>query len=577
MSKLGYIYSSYGKQFNIGIANTYGVNVLSGSNLPKNSLIISSPLDKSENDIGIYSLFAVDNEGKAVRLTYTIQEGNGIKYENDTIKLSIDDNYLSSTYNILTSKISYLLDLNTVEVNNNKLSINVDSLDKISSTNLGVFKVDNNTVKISGDTIYINTSALDKSNNISNTSGIGIGDGETIEANNGEFSVNIEGLETVNENTPGLVFTTSEKINIEDGIISVVTENLDKSSINTFGICTPDGNTITSNNGILSVNTSNLDKGNSASFGIIKYNEESILNNDDSLEVKEYDNLFNSINYIQDSIKEINQNIEDIKYLLDNYGFGVQKPLIFKFYCATLLSGVLEYPEYKEDPEEMPTQLINVEFIINTNCPFNISIEFIDNVEPQVTLYEINYGDIVINQGNAGLSMHYQTTEEKDIPLKFSFLCKNYFSDNDKEYSNNTNINIKVSYDNDATVYREVIYTIVRFNSNYTDSINLTENYSDYIANKETEVDDNFSEVQDTPFQLLASPITFTSFPIESRISVTGHENREIHWYNVNSSNELTTELENGDELTVYDENGQAVSSVRAIFNNGKITLNKVE
>ena len=45
------------------------------------SLIISSPLDKSENDIGIYSLFAVDNDGKAVRLTYTIQEGNGI---NDT-------------------------------------------------------------------------------------------------------------------------------------------------------------------------------------------------------------------------------------------------------------------------------------------------------------------------------------------------------------------------------------------------------------------------------------------------------------------------------------------------------------
>lgn len=576
MSKLGYIYSSYGKQFNIGIANTYGVNVLSGSNLPKNSIIISSPLDKSENDIGIYSLFAVDDEGKAVRLTYTLQEGNGIKYENDTIRLSIDENYLSSTYNILSSNISYLLDLNTIEINNNRLSINVDSLDKISSNNIGVFKIDNNTVKISGDTIYIDTSSLDKANNISEINGIGIGDGKTIFANNGEFSVDIDGLDNVTENSPGLVFTTSNKINIEDGIISISTENLDKSSTNNYGTCTPDGNTIISNDGVLSVNTSNLTKGDSSNYGIIKYNEESIQSNNESIEVKEYDNLFNSVDTIQDSIEEINQNIDDIKYLLDNYGFGVQKPLIFKFYCATLLSGVLEYPEYKEDPEEMPTQLINVEFIINTNCPFNISIEFIDNVEPQITLYEINYGDIVINQGNAGLSIHYQTTEEKDIPLKFSFLCKNYFSDDDKEYSSNTNINIRVSYDNDATVYREVIYTIVRFNSNYTDSINLTENYSDYIANKDIS-DNDEGEIEDTEFVISSSPINFTQFPIEARIAVTGNENREVIWYSASSSGELLDELDDGEELTVYDENNNIVNNVKAIFNNGIITLNKSE
>lgn len=576
MSKLGYIYSSYGKQFNIGIANTYGVNVLSGSNLPKNSIIISSPLDKSENDIGIYSLFAVDDEGKSVRLTYTLQEGNGIKYENDTIRLSIDENYLSSTYNILSSNISYLLDLNTIEVNNNRLSINVDSLDKISSNNIGVFKIDNNTVKISGDTIYINTSSLDKANNVSEINGIGIGDGKTIFANNGEFSVDIDGLDNVTENSPGLVFTTSNKINIEDGIISISTENLNKSSTNNYGTCTPDGNTIISNDGVLSVNTSNLTKGDSLNYGIIKYNEESIQSNNESIEVKEYDNLFNSVDTIQDSIEEINQNIDDIKYLLDNYGFGVQKPLIFKFYCATLLSGVLEYPEYKEDSEEMPTQLINVEFIINTNCPFNISMEFIDNVEPQITLYEINYGDIVINQGNAGLSIHYQTTEEKDIPLKFSFLCKNYFSDDDKEYSSNTNINIRVSYDNDATVYREVIYTIVRFNSNYTDSINLTENYSDYIANKDTS-DNDEGEIEDTEFVISSSPINFTQFPIEARIAVTGHENREVLWYSASSSGELLSKLDDGEELTVYDENNNIVNNVKAIFNNGIITLNKSE
>ena len=53
MSQLGYIYSSYGKHFNIGIANTYGENVLTGSNLPKNSIIISSPIDRDNEDLGI--------------------------------------------------------------------------------------------------------------------------------------------------------------------------------------------------------------------------------------------------------------------------------------------------------------------------------------------------------------------------------------------------------------------------------------------------------------------------------------------------------------------------------------------
>ena len=506
MSKLGDIYSNYGKHFNIGIANTYGENVLTGSNLPKNSLIISAPIDKEGEDIGLYSLFATDSEGSPVRLTYVIQEGNGLKYEDDRIYLSINDDYITSYHNTLGANVSYLIDLDTINIKNNLLTINVDALDIISNEHVGVFKIDGETIHINNDTIYVNTPSLEKSS--TDTFGIGMGDGVSIFAINGIFSIDTQGLTTSSEGHPGLIFTTSNKLNIENGVISIVTENLEKATSSSFGICSPDDNTISSNDGILKVNTENLVKGDSSNYGVVKYDGETIQNNDDSISVKDYDKLINSVDGIQESIVQIDKTIDDIKYLLDNYGFGVQKPLIFKFYCPYLLSSVLELPKYQDDPNEMPTQLVSVEFIINTNCPFNISLEFIDNVEPQVTLYEINFGDIIINQGNAGLSTRYQTTEEKDVPLKFSFLCKNYFNSDSTEYSNNTNIKIRVTYDNDALVYRELIFTIVRFNSNYTEEINSKENYVDYMNSEEEPQRKPISNDQD--FEISISNVEYS-------------------------------------------------------------------
>lgn len=531
MSKLGDIYSNYGKHFNIGIANTYGENVLSGSNLPKNSLIISAPIDDEGEDIGLYSLFATDSEGFPVRLTYTIQEGNGLKYEDDRLYLSVNNDYITSYHNTLSANISYLIDLDTIEIKNNLLTVNVDSLNKVSTEKIGVFKIDGDTIHINNDTIYVNTASLEKSS--TDLFGIGLGDGVSIFAINGIFSIDTQGLNVSSVGHPGLVFTTSNKLKIEDGIISVVTKNLEKATSNNFGICSPDDNTISSNDGILSINTENLNKGDSSNYGVIKYDGTSIENIDDSISVKDYDKLIDSVDNIQETIGQIDKTIDDIKYLLDNYGFGVQKPLIFKFYCPHLLSSVLELPKYQDDPNEMPTQLVSVEFIINTNCPFNISLEFIDNVEPQVTLYEINFGDIIINQGNAGLSTRYQTTEEKDIPLKFSFLCKNYFNSDSTEYSNNTNVKIRVTYDNDALVYREIIFTIVRFNSNYTEEINSKENYVDYMNSEEELKRKSISNDQD--FEISINSETYngsgltpnTELPI-GIIKVTGNNGKQV-------------------------------------------------
>ena len=102
MSKLGNIKESYGKQYSIATANAASYIVMNGSNLPKNSIIISSPIDNENEDMGTYSLIGVDNEGFPARLTYTIKEGNGIVTDNDILKIDIDDNTIKEDKNILT-------------------------------------------------------------------------------------------------------------------------------------------------------------------------------------------------------------------------------------------------------------------------------------------------------------------------------------------------------------------------------------------------------------------------------------------------------------------------------------------
>ena len=95
MSRLGNIQESYGKQVTIAVANTYSSTVLGSDALPKNALIIASPVvtdSHGTHDIGTYTMLMTDNFGEAVRLTYTMQEGNGLTTEPtnpDILKLTI--------------------------------------------------------------------------------------------------------------------------------------------------------------------------------------------------------------------------------------------------------------------------------------------------------------------------------------------------------------------------------------------------------------------------------------------------------------------------------------------------------
>jgi len=185
--------------------------------------------------------------------------------------------------------------------------------------------------------------------------------------------------------------------------------------------------------------------------------------------------------------KKVNEKISDIDYLLKNYQVGLKKPEIFDFHCARVLTSVLEKPSHiDEGVSNMPYQFITTDFVVSTNCPFIISIKYEDNIDPAIALYQINYDTINIYNGNAGLFEVFQTTEEKQVPLKMTFICKNYYKSDKKEYSNKVKIKIIISYYNDISINKSVIYSIVRFNSRYNEEIEYDEkNIETYINKKD--------------------------------------------------------------------------------------------
>ena len=65
----------------------------------------------------------------------------------------------------------------------------------------------------------------------------------------------------------------------------------------------------------------------------------------------------------------------------------------------------------------------------------------------------------------------YQTTREKTLPLKFTFICKNYYNNDRKDFSKTVKIKITVSYIDDVSINKSLIYSITRFNSGYNEEI----------------------------------------------------------------------------------------------------------
>ena len=101
MSKVGNVEKMFGNRFDIVTTNAPADTILNSENINNalipTALIITSPLynagDLTSDDKGTPSLIITDFEGVPMRLTYTIQPGNGLKIDDvnkDVIKMAID-------------------------------------------------------------------------------------------------------------------------------------------------------------------------------------------------------------------------------------------------------------------------------------------------------------------------------------------------------------------------------------------------------------------------------------------------------------------------------------------------------
>ena len=314
MSQLGNIYLSYGKQFNIALTNTYSNIVLSGNNLPVNTIIISSNIDENNDDIGTYSIIATDSVGTPIRLTYTIKEGNGLKYDSDVLYLNIDNESIKNSSDGLYIDLSNI-ENNFISSSENKLSINNDSIDIISSNNRGTCIYDDSTIKSDDGTLYINTDNLRFADNATSQYGIITSSDKSINIDNGVISVNQNDLPKTDADNFGVCKVDLYSIDFDtENRLNINTDNLDKSNSYEFGIIKNDGNKIISNNGVLSINTNNLSDATYNSLGIINIDNDTIkLNSNDQISISNYDKINNELDNLIDKISYQFSTLENIE------------------------------------------------------------------------------------------------------------------------------------------------------------------------------------------------------------------------------------------------------------------------
>ena len=101
MSQVGYVNNMYGNTLNFVTTNADGATVLKldGENvLTRNALIITSPTDENNNDLGTPSIIVTDTDGSPLRISYTMQPGNGLINEpnTDILRMNLDEHTIQS-------------------------------------------------------------------------------------------------------------------------------------------------------------------------------------------------------------------------------------------------------------------------------------------------------------------------------------------------------------------------------------------------------------------------------------------------------------------------------------------------
>lgn len=473
MSKLGYIQNIYGKNINIAIANTYSYNVLNGSNLPASTLIVSSNVDANGEDTGSYSLIATDYIGNPVRLTYSIEEGNGLYYsqDDDALSMHIDNNTIVNTDNGLAFDVAYVLSDDFV-INGYDIFVNTNNIPNTSSYNYGIASIDDNTIKSNDGELYVATENLNYSNNLTNQYGIGIGDAKTVFTKNGYIYADIDSFDKATNDTFGLV-RGSNMIEIHDGIMSVKTENLSTATSDQFGISKADNKTIIYDaSNALTVNEDNLETATASTYGISKIDNKSLsISKTGNISMVGYKKINDYISEKLDKINEYSSKLKEYNDYLASGDVLYQGNTIELFTVNRTSVAELDKPKEDEEVTKMPLQTISVELDIVTTCDFKLNIEFKEgtNISPAISLNEVNYNDEKIYTRDEALNPNtiYASTNGHKKRLTIKFKGKNYRNSiSIYEYAV-TGITFTAMNAKDVLKYKSEKYSIIRYNSYY--------------------------------------------------------------------------------------------------------------
>lgn len=486
MSRLGNIQESYGKQVTIAVANTYSSTVLASDALPKNALIIASPVvtdSHGTHDIGTYTMLMTDNFGEAVRLTYTMQEGNGLTTEPtnpDILKLSIDGQTLTTNEKgELTIDKSNIVDGSTLILGQDRrITVNASGLTKAALNTVGTVLIDGETIKTNtSGQIYVDTQNLDKANSFQ--AGVVTSDNKTVNINsNGVLSVVTSKLEKATSNNVGVVKIDGRTIKTTDNTIYVDGECLERSNDYNGGVSKVDNSTIVATDGLLSANTNMFTKASGLSFGLTKIDNNTIVVNNGIASVRNYNEIISKIQSEGTAIDSLDVSTNKLIELFSG-GITNTEGGIYSVTCSDTTITNLVKPDYLEEPKNMKTQHVYVSLNVITDCDFEISLTFENNETPAVELTQINYNDEFSYQGFDGLLKTYPSTGMKQKRVVLLFDCKNFKATRSKKYEKTTKITINVASVENRDICKKVLYSIVRYNSNV------------YINETLDEIDDN--------------------------------------------------------------------------------------
>lgn len=505
---LGKTVNNYGKKYGIVSTHLSGSELLSYSDLVPNSLIVSSPTlsngEDSEHLQSSHSLFFTDYEGNAARLTYTIIPGNGLVV--NAYHWPWNSNEKPYTVDTLTFEIDH----DSLKTTQDKGQLYVSKPDIIDNYTLMVHQ------EFGTPHTYIGviTANLEKATDVKY--GITRGDNYTISANDGILNVNTENLQyaddTLNHNgivrcnpdTPENAYIRT--IEAIDGVLKVITSNLDRASADTVGVVKPDFTTTsTDENGIISVLTNGLEYASPTSYGIVKPDNHtiqirdnqpgvlyanaqnmtptSIVDGESYFGVIKLDPIsfgidtanFTYVNRYPEIVALLNRYLKDYDYIIswlidhENRITALENQAaaeyIYSFNNYGTNITTLDMPVWDEEARIVHSEekFYSVQFSVNTNCKFHISVRYENNVSKPITLHSVRLGDnSVINA--SGLSQYvFESTNRNESTLNFTFLCDNY-SSSGPEGKTPTTVILRVSSINDASIYKEGQHIFDRWN-----------------------------------------------------------------------------------------------------------------